>query len=73
MVKLKIEKISNLKINKLSETQYERELAAGNINENELYLTPDEGLPYHLHEIEDVNGLEEALRGGSGGGGVGKP
>lgn len=68
-----IEKISNLKINKLSEAQYERELAAGNINENELYLTPDEGLPYHTHEIEDVNGLEEALKEGSGGGGVGKP
>lgn len=34
--------ISTLKINKLSKEQYERELAAGNIDENALYLTPDE-------------------------------
>lgn len=32
--------VSTLKINKLSKEQYERELAAGNIDENALYLTP---------------------------------
>jgi hypothetical protein len=34
--------VPTLKINKLSKAQFERELAAGNINENELYLTPDD-------------------------------
>ena len=34
--------ISTLKIHKLTEEQYERELEAGNIDENALYLTPDE-------------------------------
>lgn len=39
---MKIENISNLKINKLTKVQYERELAYGNIKDNELYLIPDE-------------------------------
>jgi hypothetical protein len=38
---LNIENVSTLKINKLSQAQYERELAAGRIDENALYLTPD--------------------------------
>ena len=37
------ENLSTLKIHKLSKAQYERELAAGNIDANALYLTPDEG------------------------------
>ena len=36
------ENLSTLKINKLTQEQYDRELAAGNIDENALYLTPDE-------------------------------
>lgn len=36
------ENISTLKIHKLTKEQYARELAAGNIDENALYLTPDE-------------------------------
>lgn len=36
------ENLSTLKIHKLSKEQYERELAAGRIDENALYLTPDE-------------------------------
>lgn len=36
------ENLSTLKIHKLSQAQYERELAAGRINENEIYLTSDE-------------------------------
>lgn len=32
-----------LKIHKLAQAQYDRELANGNIDENALYLTPDEG------------------------------
>jgi len=38
------ENLSTLKINKLTKAQYERELAAGNIDPNALYLTPDEGV-----------------------------
>lgn len=34
--------LSTLKINKLTQAQYERELAAGNIDEDALYLTPDD-------------------------------
>ena len=34
--------LSTLKIHKLTQAQYDRELAAGRIDENALYLTPDE-------------------------------
>ena len=34
------ENVSTLKINKLTQEQYDRALAAGNINSNEIYLTP---------------------------------
>lgn len=36
------ENLSTLKIHKLSQNQYDRELAAGNIDPNALYLTPEE-------------------------------
>lgn len=36
------ENLSTLKIHKLTQAQYERELAAGKIDPNALYLTPDE-------------------------------
>ena len=36
------ENIPTLKIHKLTQEQYDRELAAGNIDETALYLTPDE-------------------------------
>ena len=36
------ENLSTLKIHKLTQKQYERELENGNIDENALYLTPDE-------------------------------
>lgn len=36
------ENLSTLKINKLTQAQYDRELAAGRIDENAFYLTPDE-------------------------------
>lgn len=36
------ENLSTLIIHKLTQAQYDRELAAGNIKENEMYLTPDE-------------------------------
>lgn len=36
-----IQDLNTLKIHKLTQAQYDRELAAGNIDENALYLTPD--------------------------------
>lgn len=36
------ENLSTLKIHKLTQEQYDRELAAGNIDETALYLTPEE-------------------------------
>ena len=33
--------LTTLKINKLTKAQYEAALAAGNINENEFYMTPE--------------------------------
>lgn len=41
---MKTENISTLKIHKLTQAQYDRELAAGNIDENALYLTPNEAI-----------------------------
>ena len=38
------ENLSTLKINKMTQAQYERELEAGRIDPNGLYLTPDEGV-----------------------------
>lgn len=35
------ENLSTLKIHKLTQEQYDRALAEGNINKNEFYLTPD--------------------------------
>ena len=40
-----IENLSTLKIHKLSQAQYERESAAGRIDENALYLVPDNEIP----------------------------
>lgn len=45
--------LSTLKIHKLTQDQYDRELAAGNIDENALYLTPNEEIdltPYATKE-----------------------
>lgn len=71
------ESLSTLKIHKLTQAQYDRELAAGNIDPNALYLTPDEAEDLsryatieqlntkadieHSHEIPDINGLQNAL------------
>lgn len=50
------ENLSTLKIHRLTQEQYERELEAGNIDENALYLTPDESLDtVELITIEDID------------------
>lgn len=46
---MRTENLSTLKIHKLTQEQYERELAAGRIDENALYLTPDESI-----SVDDV-------------------
>lgn len=38
---MKTENISTLKINKLTQTQYDREVENGNVEENALYLIPE--------------------------------
>lgn len=71
------ENLSTLKINKLTQEQYDRELAAGNINTNEIYLTPEEEIDLsiyatieqmndkadleHTHAISDVTDLQTQL------------
>lgn len=71
------ENLSTLKIYKLTQAQYERELAAGNIDPTALYLTPDEEIDLsgyvtierldekanteHVHDISDVNELQLVL------------
>ena len=47
------ENLSTLKIHKLTQAQYNRELAAGNIDETALYLTPDEEY-YTKSEIDNM-------------------
>ena len=49
---MKTENVSTLKIHKLTQAQYDRELAAGRIDENALYLTPD-----------DTNNMSGSLNG----------
>lgn len=50
------ENVSTLKINKLTKAQYERELAAGRIDENALYLTPDEDIEsMELITVDDID------------------
>ena len=38
---MKTENVSTLKINKLTQTQYDREIENGNVEENALYLIPE--------------------------------
>lgn len=40
---MKTENLSTLTIHKLSQEQYDREKAAGRLDANAIYLTPDEG------------------------------
>ena len=64
---MKTEDLSTLKINKLTQKQYDKALQEGRINENELYLTPDNiganGLPTHPDFnsvfVKDENNLSE--------------
>lgn len=71
------EDISTLKIHKLTRGQYEEKLANGTIDQNALYLTPDEELDLtlyatiekldtkaelvHSHKISDITNLQSSL------------
>ena len=73
------ENLSTLKIHRLTQEQYDRELAAGNLDPNAMYLTPDKAIdltPYatieqldtkadvgHTHEVAEVNGLQGLIDG----------
>lgn len=60
---MKKEDLSTLKINKLTQAQYDKALQEGRINENELYLTPDNvgvnGLPENA-EFNSVRVRDES-------------
>lgn len=74
---MQTEHLSTLQIHKLSKAQYERELAAGNLDEHALYLTPDEEIDLssyatteqlnakadvgHSHDISNVTDLQATL------------
>lgn len=45
--------LSTLKIHQLAQEQYDRELAAGRIDENAIYLTPDEGIDLSNYATKD--------------------
>lgn len=47
------ENLSTLKIHKLTQEQYDRELAAGNIDENAIYLTPDKDVSLDGYATEE--------------------
>lgn len=58
------ENVSTLKIHKLTQAQYNRELAAGNIDANALYFTPEEeidlnslGITATATELNYVDGV----------------
>lgn len=59
--------LSTLKIHKLTQAQYERELEAGRIDENAIYLTPDEGADLSIYalkeDIPDISNKVDKVEG----------
>lgn len=53
------ENLSTLKIHKLTQAQYDCELEAGRLDENALYLTPDE---LTSAQVSSVNGKTGAVQ-----------
>ena len=68
---MNIQNLSTLKIHKLTKEQYERELAAGRLDESALYLTPDDHVTIeqlngkadidHGHALKDIENLQTSL------------
>ena len=58
------ENLSTLKIHKLTQAQYNRELANGTLEANAIYLTPDEEIDLSGYATKnDLNGLASTLDG----------
>ena len=53
-----VQNLSTLKINKMSQAQYDRELAAGNLDSDELYLIPE--------TMSETSGLPEVSAADNG-------
>ena len=50
---MKTNNLSTLKIHKLSQAQYDREKAAGNLDQTALYLTPDENQDLSMYATKE--------------------
>ena len=58
---MRTENLSTLKIHKLTQEQYKRELAAGRIDPNAIYLTPDEAVDFSGYAtVEELNNKADA-------------
>lgn len=57
-----IENLPILKFNKLTQAQYDKAVADGNIDETAFYLTPDT-IAEHMHTTAEVVGLDSKLSG----------
>lgn len=55
------ENLSTLKIHKLTQAQYDRELAKGNIDETALYLTPDEDVYTKAEMDEKISKINTSI------------
>lgn len=58
---MKIENLSTLKINKLTQEQYDIALVNNKINENEFYFTPDDSELKIAQLTETINSLTEEV------------
>ncbi len=56
------ENVSTLKIHKLTKKQYERELKAGNLDANALYITPEDSY-YNTSQTSDAIFLTDITTG----------
>ena len=55
------ENLSTLKIHKLSQEQYDREFAAGNIDNSAIYLTPDTSADVDLSNYATLEQLSQKV------------
>lgn len=55
------ENLSTLKIHKLTQEQYDRELNAGNIDESALYLTPYQTTDIYVQNEEPIDAYDGSL------------
>ena len=58
---MNIENLSTLKIHKLTQEQYDRELESGNIDPSALYLTPDDNNGIYIQDEEPIDAENGSL------------